>query len=97
MALVLAQEAVSLGCFEPLSPRQQAFMIMPYMHSEATIIHQQAVMLFEKIGNPDNLNFELRHQEIISRFGRYPHRNDILERISTVEEVEFLQQPGSGF
>ena len=45
----------------------------------------------------DNFEFELRHKDIIDRFGRYPHRNAILDRASTEEELEFLKQPGSGF
>nr|MBP8207905.1 DUF924 family protein [Acinetobacter sp.] len=57
----------------------------------------QALQLFEALGNPMNLDFELKHKTIIDRFGRYPHRNQILERESTPEEVEFLTQPNSSF
>jgi uncharacterized protein (DUF924 family) len=53
--------------------------------------------LFTKLGNLDNLEFELKHKEIIDQFGRYPHRNKILARESTPEEIEFLKQPGSSF
>ena len=56
-----------------------------------------SIDLFERLGNPDNLDFARRHRAIIDRFGRYPHRNAILGRESTPEEVEFLKQPGSGF
>ena len=70
---------------------------MPYMHSESALIHTQAVELFAAPGLENNLEFEYRHKAIIDRFGRYPHRNKILGRDSTPEEVEFLKQPGSGF
>jgi len=67
------------------------------MHSESALIHAQAVELFAAPGMASNLAFELRHQAIIERFGRYPHRNAILGRQSTAEEIEFLKTPGSGF
>lgn len=97
LALSLAQEAVRLGLDQQLAPDQRCFMYMPFMHSESKIIHAQALQLFEALGNPINLDFELKHKTIIDRFGRYPHRNQILERDSTPEEVEFLTQPNSSF
>jgi uncharacterized protein (DUF924 family) len=53
--------------------------------------------LFDQPGLEDNFNFEVKHKAIIDRFGRYPHRNEILGRESTAEELEFLSQPGSSF
>ena len=97
LALSLAQEAVRLGLDQQLAPDQRCFMYMPFMHSESKIIHAQALQLFEALGNPINLGFELKHKTIIDRFGSYPHRNQILERESTPEEVEFLTQPNSSF
>ena len=97
LALSLAQEADRLGLDQQLAPDQRCFMYMPFMHSESKIIHAQALQLFEALGNPINLGFELKHKTIIDRFGRYPHRNQILERESTPEEVEFLTQPNSSF
>ena len=97
LALSLAQEAVRLGLDQQLAPDQRCFMYMPFMHSESKIIHAQALQLFEALGNPINLGFELKHKTIIDRFGRYPHRNQILERESTPEEVEYLTQPNSSF
>ncbi|WP_421862073.1 DUF924 family protein [Motiliproteus sp.] len=96
-ALVLAQEAVALGVDQQLEPTQRTFLYMPYMHSESALIHQQAVELFQQPGLEDNYSFELKHKEIIDRFGRYPHRNAILGRDSSAEEREFLTQPGSSF
>lgn len=96
LALALSQEAVSQGCLAELHKTERAFMLMPYMHSESALIHQQAEPLFAEHA-PANLDFEIRHKAIIDRFGRYPHRNTILGRESTPEEVEFLKQPGSSF
>ena len=97
MALVLAQEAVSIEAHTTLPPVRRSFMLMPYMHSESLTIHHQAVELFNQPGMENNLDFEQKHKAIIERFGRYPHRNALLGRISTKEEVEFLKQPGSRF
>ena len=58
---------------------------------------EEAEKLFKALGRESNYEFELKHKVIIGRFGRYPHRNTILGRDSTAEEVEFLQQPGASF
>ena len=96
-ALSLAQEVIHLGLDTTLRPEQRSFLYMPYMHSESKLIHEEALKLFEALGNPINLDFEKKHKVIIDRFGRYPHRNAILGRESTAEEIEFLKQPNSGF
>ncbi len=70
---------------------------MPFMHSESPAIHQVAVKLFNREAAIANLEFELKHKAIIDRFGRYPHRNKILARESTAEEIAFLRQPDSSF
>lgn len=97
IALVLAQEAVSSGALGLLNPVQRSFLLLPYMHSESVQIHAVAERLYKDFAPARNYEFELRHKAIIDRFGRYPHRNAILGRNSTPEEVEFLLQPGSGF
>jgi len=97
MALALAQEAVACGSDQALSPQQRSFLYMPYMHSESLQIHEIAVELFRDNGAGNHLEFELSHKKIIEKFGRYPHRNEILGRQSTAEEIEFLQRPGSSF
>jgi uncharacterized protein (DUF924 family) len=97
MALVLAQEAVRSGADQRLDPAQRAFVYMPYMHSESAVIHDEAVRLMSTLENNGTLKAELRHKEIIDRFGRYPHRNQVLGRTSTAAELAFLQQPGSSF
>ena len=76
---------------------QRSFAYMPYMHSESALVHAQAALLFAQPGMEDSLRFELRHQAIIERFGRYTHRNAQLGRESTPEELAFLNEPGSAF
>lgn len=97
MVLVLAQEAVRAGADAALSKQECVFLYMPYMHSESLAIHETAVELFTRNGIQSNLEYELKHKAIIERFGRYPHRNAVLGRSSTPEELEFLSQPGSSF
>jgi uncharacterized protein (DUF924 family) len=70
---------------------------MPYMHSESRVIHVQAEALFREFAPQENHEFELRHKAIIDRFGRYPHRNGLLGRTSSAEELEVLREPGSSF
>lgn len=96
-ALTLSQEAVALGANEELELQEKAFLYMPFMHSESKIIHAVAKLLFSEKGLEDSYNFELKHKAIIDQFGRYPHRNSILNRVSTEEELDFLQQPNSSF
>lgn len=97
LALALAQAAVSAKADEGLSPLERSFLYLPFMHSESLRIHAIALELYRKNGIQSNLEFEIKHQLIIEKFGRYPHRNGILGRPSTDEEIEFLKQPGSGF
>ncbi len=97
LALVLAQELVASTQDRSLPEAQRVFAYMPYMHSESALVHTQAVALFTQLGNENNLDFELRHKAIIDRFGRYPHRNAILGRSSSAEELAFLSEPGSSF
>ena len=97
LALVLAQELVASGQDRSLPEAQRVFAYMPYMHSESALVHTQAVELFTQLGNERNLDFEMRHKDIIDRFGRYPHRNAILGRSSSAEELAFLSEPGSSF
>jgi len=97
LALALAQAAISANADEALSATERSFLYLPFMHSESLAIHTVAMELYRNNGIQSNLDFEIRHKQIIERFGRYPHRNAILGRQSTEEEIEFLKQPGSGF
>lgn len=96
-ALVLAQEAVAADAHRILSPIERSFLYLPFMHSESRQIHEWAERLYRANGLPENYDFELKHKAIIDRFGRYPHRNEILRRESTVDEIEFLKEAGSSF
>ena len=97
LALALAQELVAGRHDEALPIARRGFAYMPYMHSESLAIHVQALVLFDQPGLEENLRFEHAHRDILERFGRYPHRNAVLGRASTPEEIEFLTQPGSSF
>ncbi len=97
LSLALAQEAISVGEDYILEPLQRHFLYIPFIHSESLEIHEIAIKLIEKSGIHKLLDYEIKHRDIIQRFGRYPHRNKILGRVSTAEEIEFLKTPGSGF
>ena len=97
MALILAQEAISLGIDKLLRPKERGFVYLPLMHSESIAIHETAEAIYRQCGDQSSLTFELKHKKIIERFGRYPHRNEILGRDSSEEEIEFLKLPGSSF
>lgn len=97
LALALAQEAVAIHALDELDIDARNFLLMPFMHSESIWVHQVAESLFVNYSNEKTCAFEWKHREIIERFGRYPHRNAILGRESTAQELEFLSQPGSSF
>lgn len=97
LALVLAQEAIKDQIFEQYNPEKRRFILMPFMHAEHLMIHEMALPLFEKYTEELTIDYEKRHKSIIERFNRYPHRNEILGRVSTPEEIEFLKEPGSSF
>ena len=97
LALALAQQVVARGIDKQLTAIQRSFLYLPFMHSESSIIHQQAEKLYTENAIQNNLDFELKHKRIIDQFGRYPHRNAILNRQSSAAEIAFLQQPDSSF
>jgi uncharacterized protein (DUF924 family) len=91
LALTLAKKAVRVGDDKKLPELQRQFIYMPYMHSESPRVHEEALLLFEALGDKRALKYELMHKKIIDTFGRYPHRNDLLGRISTPEESVYLE------
>lgn len=97
MALVLAQEAIKSADFKRLPTACRNFILMPFMHSESSQIHANAIPYFEHYADQSTLKFELKHKHFIDKFGRYPHRNAILGRVSSAEERQFLTQKGSSF
>jgi uncharacterized protein (DUF924 family) len=106
-ALAAATEGVRRGVDKDLFYDGRSFFYMPFMHSEDIEVQEQCVRLFEAWrGELDgdlqervawNLRFAEQHRDIVRRFGRFPHRNALLGRASTEEELEFLKQPGSSF
>lgn len=100
-ALAAAQLAVARGFDRSLLPVQRWFVYLPFEHAEDLALQRKCLELFEGLrGDADSagsIDYARRHFEIIERFGRFPHRNAVLGRVSTPEEVEFLKQPGSGF
>lgn len=95
-ALALAQVAIARG-FDRAVEQGRGFFYMPYMHSESKVIHQTALELFTSLESEEHLKFEIIHKEIIDRFGRYPHRNELLGRMTTPEEAAYLAENEHGF
>jgi uncharacterized protein (DUF924 family) len=108
---VKAQHLVLSGLAEGmdrrLQPLHRVFAYMPLEHAESTILQQRSVALFEMLHSeaPDDqrarfgdfLVYARKHRDVIERFGRFPHRNAVLGRASTPEEIHYLSQPGAGF
>ena len=96
----MAQYAVDHALDRELPEFQRMFLYMPFMHSEDLELQRRSVELFRGLGGEgeaDPSSYAVQHMEIIERFGRFPHRNEILGRQTTPEEAEFLTQPGSSF
>jgi uncharacterized protein (DUF924 family) len=101
-ALSLALAAIAQSFDQALAPIQRIFIYLPLEHSENLEHQHQSVALFQQITAhrpelADVYDYAVRHQTVIERFGRFPHRNAILGRASTAAELEFLTQPGSSF
>lgn len=102
LALAAARSLVERGADRALPPLQRAFVYLPFEHAEDAYMQERAVELFtllaaEHPGFDEMLDYAHRHRGVIARFGRFPHRNEILGRVSTADETEFLRQPGSRF
>lgn len=103
LALAAATEMVAAQADQALTSLQRSFAYMPFEHAEDAGMQEKAVTLFAALAAVDHQNFDSmldfahRHRGVIARFGRFPHRNAILGRASTAEELDYLSQPGSGF
>ncbi|SRR5258706_2956648 len=95
-ALATAKHAVAKGFDRDRLVVEKQFIYLPYEHSEVLADQERACALMKPLGD-DLYDWALRHKRIVERFGRFPHRNEILGRASTPEEIEFLKEPGSGF
>ncbi|HEY4367644.1 MAG TPA: DUF924 family protein [Steroidobacteraceae bacterium] len=95
LALSIAQQAIARSLDRELSDQQRTFLYLPFEHSEDRAMQARAVELFSVLGNANYLDYARRHKAVIDRFGRFPHRNVMLGRASSAEELEFLRQnPG---
>lgn len=97
MAVAHALNAVQKGFLDDGQTVENQFMLMPLMHSEDLAIHHKAQPLFAKYTSDMVVDYLDKHRVIIEKFGRYPHRNAILGRPSTEEEIAFLEMPNSSF
>ncbi|MDP7341965.1 MAG: DUF924 family protein [Alphaproteobacteria bacterium] len=89
--------ALARGFDDGMSADERRFLYMPLQHSENAADQARSVDLFRALEDDETFHFTLRHQEIIARFGRFPHRNAALGRDSTAEEIAFLREPNSSF
>ncbi len=96
-ARALARRAVEMGFDLALPADRRVFVYMPFEHSEDRVDQAESVRLISALGDAEYTRFAIAHKEIIDRFGRFPHRNAMLGRPSTPEEVVFLAEPGSSF
>jgi uncharacterized protein (DUF924 family) len=90
LALSIAQHAIANGLDLQLTQQQRLFLYMPFQHSEDRAVQARSIELFEQLGIAENLDYAQRHKDIIDRFGRFPHRNEVLGRRSTTEELQFV-------
>ena len=93
----IARSAVEAGLDRVLGKEERLFLYLPFEHSEDLADQELSVALTADLGDTDYDKYAIAHRDIICRFGRFPHRNAILGRISTPDEVEFLKGPGSSF
>jgi uncharacterized protein (DUF924 family) len=100
-ALATAEYAIERGFERALDAFERWFLYLPFEHAEDLAAQERSLALFGKLaedtGERSPLEWAEKHAVVIRRFGRYPHRNEILGRQSTPEEIEFLRQPGSRF
>jgi uncharacterized protein (DUF924 family) len=99
-ARAVARLAVGLGLDKLLSPVERIFLYMPFQHSETIDDQIRSVALFKTLPvvpwRDEAIDYAVRHHDIIAQFGRFPHRNAVLGRTSTAEELTFLQE-NAGF
>jgi uncharacterized protein (DUF924 family) len=102
LALAAARRMVASGDDQQLPPLHRVFTYLPFEHAEDRLTQAESLRLFAALTGADASlaqfeDYARRHAEVIERFGRFPHRNAVLGRHSTAEELQFLQQPGSRF
>lgn len=90
LALSIAQHAIAAGLDQQLDRQQRWFLYMPFQHSEDRAVQARSIELFTQLGDRENIGYAQRHKEIVNRFGHFPHRNEVLGRVSTPEELQFV-------
>jgi uncharacterized protein (DUF924 family) len=96
-ALSIAQEAIDRGFDIGLTKDERMFLYLPFEHAEDATAQARSVLLMATLDDPELAKFAEAHRRIIDRFGRFPHRNRVLGRTSTAEEILFLTQPDTSF
>lgn len=97
LAREIARLALERGFDAGLSKDERLFLYLPFEHSEQPADQDRSVTLFRSLDDKRYLDYAIAHRDIIARFGRFPHRNTILGRPSSEEELAFLSEPGSSF
>jgi uncharacterized protein (DUF924 family) len=96
-AFSIAETAIAIGFSDALDGDERLFLYLPFEHQENMAAQIRSLELISALGDPELTRYAQAHKDVIDRFGRFPHRNVILGRTSTAEEVEFLKGPGSSF
>jgi uncharacterized protein (DUF924 family) len=96
-ALALAEGIVARGYDKGMTKDERTFCYLPFEHAENPEAQAKCVELMSGLDDPDLVKWATAHKVIIDRFGRFPHRNEVLGRASTEEEIAFLKEPGSSF
>ncbi len=94
LAHAIAERAVAKNFDTATDDMLRLFFYLPFEHAESIDAQNRSVFLFEAQGNPDYVKYAILHRDIIARFGRFPHRNAALGRVSTPEELAFLAEGG---
>jgi uncharacterized protein (DUF924 family) len=107
LSLALAMEMIERGEDAHVTPIERVFVYLPLEHAESMAMQDRSVALYETLAHEAAaaerqlfdgfLDYARKHRDVVARFGRFPHRNELLGRPSTTEEIEFLKQPGSRF
>ena len=92
LSLNIAKLALEAGFDNEMTKQQRHFLYMPYMHSESLEDQDMSVELFDRLGDHQSLQFAIIHRNMIARFGRFPHRNEILGRETLPEEIEAIAE-----
>lgn len=97
LALSIAKDLIASGADKGMPDNHRVFVYMPFMHAETLEDQVQSVALFTELGAASNIEYAIKHLEVVKKFGRFPHRNKALKRDSTKEEMIFINTPGTAF